>query len=98
MKTFWAVIKKTLFFFGGTFLWFEFALHTLYRDEWALKATGGNPMPNEWTFILLPIMLSVVFHEGFELKGFWKVIFISVIVILSIIGMLFFMTTMSAKP
>jgi len=97
MKKLWAVIKKILFLFGGAYLWFMFAYHTLYRDEWALSATGGNPLPNEWTFILLPVMVAIVFPEGFNLKGFWKVIFISVIVILSLIGMLFFMTTMSSK-
>jgi hypothetical protein len=98
MKTFLAIIKKILFVLGGSYLWFTFAFQTLYRDEWALKSTGGNPLPNEWTFILLPVMFAIIFNEGFNLKGFWKFIFISVIVILSLIGMLFFMTTMSAKP
>lgn len=98
MRKTWSVIKKILFFVGGLLIWIEFAYTTLYRDEWALNATGGNPMPNEWTFLLLPVMLSIVFHEGFTKKGFWGVAFKILIGLLLLIGVLFFIMTISSKP
>ncbi len=98
MKKTWTIIRKVLFLVGGTFIWIEFAYNTLYRDEWALKVTDGNPLPNEWTMLLFPVMLSIVFHEGFTKKGFWGIAFKILIALLLLIGVLFFVTTVSSKP
>lgn len=98
MKTLWAILKKTLFLAGGIMLWIEFASSTLYRTDWALNATGGNPMPNEWTMILLPVMLSIVFYKGYTKKGIGGLLFKILMGILVAIGLLFFIIIISSKP
>lgn len=98
MKTFLNILKKIALLFLGVSFWFWFSYITLYREKWALDITGGNPLPSEASYLLFPIIVSLIFFEGYYKKGVAGFLFKAFMLVLFLIAILFTATTIISKP